>query len=96
MERGDNLLARASLLFAILAGVAGMVLLFAAGRLDGYFGILGEPREHEWVAALVVLGLAIFCFFETYRFYRFFASPEIRDRYYANQLRKTGHPKAKS
>jgi hypothetical protein len=94
MERGDNVLAGASLLFAILAGIAGLVLLFAAGRLDGYFGIPGEPKEHEWVAAAVVLGLAMLCFFETYRFYRFFASPEIRDRYYANRLRKAGHPKA--
>jgi hypothetical protein len=94
MERGDSVLARASLLFAILSGVAGLVLLFAAGRLDGYFGVLGEPREHEWVAALVVFGLAMFCFFETYRFYRFFAHPEIRDRYYANRLRKVEDRKA--
>ncbi len=94
MERGDTVLARASLLFAILAGIAGLVLLFAAGRLDGYFGIPGEPREHERAAALVVLSLAIFCFFETYRFYKFFVSSEIRDRYYANRLRKVEHPKA--
>ena len=94
MERGDSVLARASLLFAVLSGFAGMVLLFAAARLDGYFGVAGEPREHEWAAALVVFGLAMLCFFETYRFYRFFANPEIRDRYYANRLRKVEHPKA--
>jgi phosphotransferase system glucose/maltose/N-acetylglucosamine-specific IIC component len=95
MERGDSVLAGASLVIAVLAGVAGAVLLFAAGRLDGYFGIPGEPREHEWAAALVILVMAIFCFFEAYRFYRFFASPEIRDRYYAKRLRKRADPKVK-
>jgi hypothetical protein len=96
MERGHTVLARASLWFAFLAGVAGVVLLFAAARLGGYLGIRGEPREHEWGAARVVLGLAVFCFFETYRFYRFFASSAIRDRYYAHQLRTRWDPEAKS
>jgi len=85
------------LLFAVLAGFAGLVLLFASGRLVGYFGIAGEPMEHEWAGAGLVFGLAIFCFFETYRFYRFFAHPEIRDRYYANsRSRHDERTKAKS
>lgn len=93
MERGDNVLARSSLVIAFLSGCAGFVLLFGAARLMGYFEMPGAPKEHESVGAAIVCALAIFCFFEAYRFYRFFASPEIRDRYYArrrqNELKKS-------
>jgi hypothetical protein len=85
------------LFFAVLAGFAGLVMLFAAGGLIGYFAKPGEPKEHKWIAAAVAFGLAIFCFFETYRFHRFYVSPEIRDRYYArSRLCQTRHPKARN
>ena len=49
MERGDIVLARASLVVALLAGFAGFVLLFAAARLVGYFEMPGAPKEDDWV-----------------------------------------------
>ena len=70
MERGDNVLARSSLVIAFLSGCAGFVLLFGAARLMGYFEMPGAPKEHESVGAAIVCALAIFCFFEAYRFYR--------------------------
>jgi hypothetical protein len=88
MQRGDNVLAGASLAFSLLAGLAGFILVYASARLMGYFEIPGAPREHESVGAAVVFILAICCFFEAVRFYRFFASPDIRDRYYATLLRR--------
>lgn len=87
MERGDNVLAMGSLTVAVLAGLAGIILLVVACRLMGWFPdtLLGR----EWVGTLVVFALSLFCFFEAYRFYRFFARPDIRDRYYArHQLRR--------
>ena len=96
MERGDIVLARASLVVALLAGFAGFVLLFAAARLVGHFEMPGAPKEHELGAATIIFGVAVFCFVEAYRFYRFFASPEIRDRYYARKcLGRTNPPRAK-
>ena len=87
MERGDNVLAAGSLLIAILAGIAGIILLVVACRLMGMFPDTLPGRE--WVGALVVFVLSMFCFFEAYRFYRFFARADIRDRYYArHQLRR--------
>jgi len=88
LQRGDNVLAGASLAFSLLAGLAGFILLYASARLMGYFEIPGAPREHESVGAAVIFCLAILCFFEAGRFYRFFASPDIRDRYYATRLRR--------
>jgi len=81
VERGDNVLAAGSLVIALLAGIAGVILLVVAGRLMGWFP--DTPPDREWVGALLVFALSLFCFFEAYRFYRFFACPEIRDRYYA-------------
>ena len=88
VQRGDNILAKASLAFSLAAGLAGLILLYASARLMGYFGLPGEPREHESVGAAVLFCLAIFCFIEAVRFYRFFASPNVRDRYYAKSLRR--------
>ena len=68
--------------------LAGFILLYGSARLMGYFEIPGAPREHESVGAAVILCLAMLCFFEAVRFYRFFASPDIRDRYYAKRLRR--------
>ncbi|MGA9981284.1 MAG: hypothetical protein WBQ08_21875 [Candidatus Sulfotelmatobacter sp.] len=95
MERGDNVLAGASLAVALLAGLAGLVLLFTTVRLLGYFEVSGAPKEHESAAAAVIFGVAVFCFFEAYRFYRFFASPQIRDRYYARTGRREEVTKSK-
>ena len=84
-ERGDEVLAGASLVMALLAEFAGFVLLFAAARLVGFLEIPGAPKEREWGAATVICGVGIFCFVEAYRFYRFYARPEVRDRYYARK-----------
>ena len=87
MERGDNVLAAGSLVVALLAEIAGIVLLVVTCRLMGLFpDRLAGP---DWVGGFIVLALSLFCFFEAYRFYRFFARPDIRDRYYArHQLRR--------
>jgi len=81
MERGDNVLGKASLLVGVLAGFAGIVLLLGACRLVGW--IPGTPPGGDFVGAGIVFALSVFCFFEAYRFYQFFARPEIRDQYYA-------------
>ena len=81
MERGDNVLATGSLVVALLAGIAGIILLVVACILMGWFPDTLPGRE--WVGSLIVFALSLFCFFGAYRFYRFFARPEIRDRYYA-------------
>ena len=80
MERDDNVLAAGSLVIAVLAGIAGIILLVVACRLMGFPDTL---LGREWVGSLVVFALSLFCFFEAYRFYRFFARPEVRDRYYS-------------
>jgi hypothetical protein len=85
-QRGDTVLAGASLAISFLSGLAGLILLYASARLMGYFEIPGAPKEHESIGAAVVFCLALFCFFEAVRFYRFFARPQIRDRYYATRL----------
>jgi hypothetical protein len=90
MERGDEVLAGAALAMAVLAAVAGIVLLLACARLMGSFELPGAPRDREWLGATAVLAVSIFCFVEARRFYKFFSTPEIRDRYYArNAARKT-------
>ncbi len=89
MERGDNVLAAGSLIVALLSGIAGIILLVVACRLMGWFPDTPPGREVSVLGALIVLALGLFCFFEAYRFYRFFARPDIRDRYYArHQLRR--------
>lgn len=87
VERENNVLAAGSHVIAVLAGIAGIILLVVACRLRGWFPDTLPGRE--WVGSLIVFALSLFCFFEAYRFYRFFARPEIRDRYYArHQLRR--------
>jgi len=80
-QRGDNVLGIGSLIVGVLAALAATVLLVEGCRLMGW--IPSTPPYHELLAGMVVLGLSAFCFFEAYRFYRFFDRPEIRDRYYA-------------
>jgi hypothetical protein len=67
MERGANVLGKASLL--------------GACRLVGW--IPGTLPGGDFVGAGIVFALSVFCFFEAYRFYQFFARPEIRDQSYA-------------
>ena len=87
VDPDDNVLAAGSFVIAVLAGIAGIILVVVACRLMGWFPDTLPGREG--VGSLIVLALSLFCFFEAYRFYRFFARPEIRDRYYAcHQLRR--------
>jgi hypothetical protein len=88
VERGDNVLAGFSLVIAVLAAFAGIALLFACARLMGCFEPLGAPRDREWLSAMVVFAVSVFCFIQARRFYKFFSSPEIRDRYYARNAAK--------
>ena len=81
VQRGDDVLAIGSLVVAVLAGVAGIILLVVTCRLMGLFP--DRLTGGDWAGSFIVLGLSLFCFFEAYRFYRFFARSEIRDRYYA-------------
>ena len=74
-------------MIGILAGLAGIILFLEGSKLVGW--IPGAPPYREFVAGIVVFSLSLFCFFEAYRFYRFYARPEIRDRYYArHQVRR--------
>jgi drug/metabolite transporter (DMT)-like permease len=90
MDRNDGVLAKGSLVFAVLAALAGIVLIVATSSLADDLRRLGkELRTQTIVGLVVVLSLAAFCFFEAYRFYRFFQSPGIRHRYYAkSRLRR--------
>jgi len=89
MRQSDSILAGSTFLIGIAAALAGLILLFEASKLFGYFGMRGAPRENETTAGLVVLGLSVLCFFEAYRFCAFSLSPARRDRYYARTLRRS-------
>ena len=97
MDHNDGVLAKGSLLFAVLAALAGVVLLGASFNLVDDLRRFGdELRTQTIVGLVVVLGLAAFCFFEAYRFYRFFQFPRIRQRYYAkSRLRRIKQTKAR-
>jgi hypothetical protein len=90
MDRNDGVLAKGSLVFAVLAALAGVVFVGASFSLADDLRRFGADLRTETIVGIaVVLGLAAFCFFEAYRFYRFFQSPRIRQRYYAkSRLRR--------
>src|SRR5690349_21530880 len=99
MPRRDGVLAKASLGFAIAAALAGLVLVYSSSSLmDDVHRFEGSSRAWAVAGMVLVLGLAALCFFESYRFFRFFRSDEVRQHYYTksrlreikrNQARRT-------
>jgi len=78
------------LVVAVLAGLAGLILVGSSFSLmDDLRRFADGARTEAIIGLAVVLGASAVCFFEAYRFYRFFASPEVRDRYYARTLRRS-------